>query len=205
MILAILIIGTFAFYVMNANERTRALQPVRTFLQWAIWAGAHGLVAARWYFLAVRARKPWAVTTLSTAGVLMIILFVQAVTFRPPTDVKPEIARVIEAEDRTARTYESAVSQFKLGTISADALVQVINQTVVPELRAVHKRLTALEGVAEEHQSLVTRAEEYLRLRSESWRLRAEALQKRNLTALKKADRAERASLEVFERVRQAL
>ena len=47
-------------------------------------------------------------------------------------------------------------------------------------------------------------AEEYLRLRDESWRLRAAALHKSSMPALRKAETAERASLQAFERLKPA-
>ena len=46
----------------------------------------------------------------------------------------------------------------------------------VPELQAEDGHLKALQRVPREHQTLVADAEEYLRLRIESWRLRARAL-----------------------------
>ena len=47
-------------------------------------------------------------------------------------------------------------------------------------------------------------AEEYLRLRDQSWRLRAEALHKSSSKTLRKADDAEHESLEAFEQLKAA-
>ena len=58
------------------------------------------------------------------------------------------------------------------------------------------------DNVPTEHRPLVEGANEYLRLRDESWRLRADALRKHNLAALRKADRAEWESLEAFGRIK---
>ena len=49
---------------------------------------------------------------------------------------------------------------------------------------------------------LVARAEEYLRLRDESWSLRSEALHKGKMITLRQADRVERASLDALEKIR---
>jgi hypothetical protein len=57
--------------------------------------------------------------------------------------------------------------------------------------------------VPAEDVHLVARADEYLRLRDESWQLRAKALQRRSMPALRKADQAERASLEALDRIRE--
>jgi hypothetical protein len=94
------------------------------------------------------------------------------------------------------------VAQFKLGTVSAEGLAQVIESKIAPELQAMQSRLKTLGRVPPEHQPLLAGAEEYLRLRDESWRLRAAALHKSSMPALRKADTAERASLEALERLK---
>jgi hypothetical protein len=108
----------------------------------------------------------------------------------------------VDLEDRTSRAYKAAVDQFKLGAMTAEALAQVINRTIMPELQAARSRLKALAGVPPEHQPLVAHADEYLRLRDESWRLRADGLHQANMLTLRKAESAERQSLEAFERIR---
>ena len=94
------------------------------------------------------------------------------------------------------------MKQFKLGTLSAEALAQTIERKITPELAAAQARLKTLGRVPPEHQPLLASAEEYLRLRDESWRLRAAALHKSSMSALRKAEGAERASLEAFEKIK---
>ncbi len=98
----------------------------------------------------------------------------------------------------------------------------------MPELQAADARLAVLSNVPLAHQPLVADAREFLRLRGESWRLRADALRRtstvqrrtpedsasagwrlqaearfrKNNTAMGNAESAERASLDAFERVR---
>jgi hypothetical protein len=74
----------------------------------------------------------------------------------------------------------------------------------MPDLQESRARLKALEGVPEVHQPLVAQAEEYLRLRDESWRLRADGLRKTNLLTLRKADDRERAALQIIKKIRPA-
>jgi hypothetical protein len=100
----------------------------------------------------------------------------------------------------------------------------------VPELQAADARLQALQHVPPEHQPFVTDAREFLRLRSASWRVRAdatrrssralgrpaggeadakwrlqaEAQHRSNLTVSGKAEGAERGALQAFERVKLA-
>jgi hypothetical protein len=133
----------------------------------------------------------------------------------------------VAVEDRTARAYQAAADLFRKRRMTADALVQLIEQTILPELQEVQARLKALTGVPPEHRPLLADAEEYVRLRSESWHLRAEGLRQTDAQAagakrdsdpgarrraearhtasavtLGKAEGRERASLEALERIR---
>ena len=135
-------------------------------------------------------------------GVTAVIVVASAAMLSGIADVRPEIARVVALETSTAGAYEKAVVQFRNGALTAQALEKVITQKIVPELRQAHARLKAVSGVPVQHQPMVADAEEYFRLRDESWRLRADALRKSNMGALRAADRSERASLEALGRIR---
>jgi membrane associated rhomboid family serine protease len=166
----------------------------------------HGLMMGLVSGLALTAgagvRKPPALRSGIALAVTLVIGAVFAVPQRGYLDVKPEIARLMAFESRTAEAYDKAVEQFKLGGINADALARVIDRTIRPELQSVRLRLKSLERVPEKHQSIVASAEEYLRLRDESWRLRAEGLHAGNMLTLRKADRTEGASLDVLETIK---
>lgn len=169
----------------------------------------------------------------ATMAVTTIIAVASAVPLRGIADVRPEMTRVLAVEDRTAQAYQAAADQFKRGRMTAEALAQVIDQKIVPEFQTADSRLSALERVPLEHQPLVADAKEYVRLRSASWRLRAEGLRKTgaptirkstrtevesdaswrmraesqyrtNMTTFGKAEGAERASLAVLERIKTA-
>lgn len=135
-------------------------------------------------------------------GVTAVIVVAAAAMLQGIADVRPEIAKVVALEDQTAGVYEKAVNQFRNGALSARSLASLITQRIVPELQAAQARLKSVQGVPAEHQPLVAGADEYLRLRGESWRLRADALNKSNMKALRAADRSERASLEALARIR---
>jgi membrane associated rhomboid family serine protease len=137
-----------------------------------------------------------------TMAVTVVVAVASAVPLRGVTDVRPEISRVLAVEDSTARLYQSAMTQFKLGTVTAEALAQMIDRKITPELQAMQARLKALGRVPPEHQPLLASAEEYLRLRDESWRLRAAALHKSSMPALRNAESVERASLVAFEKLK---
>ena len=112
------------------------------------------------------------------------------------TDVRPEIERVVGLEDRTASAYQTAADRFRRGRITAEAVAQLIDRTIEPELLAADAHLKAVNGVPREQQPLVASAEEYLRLRYESWRLRAESLRKTDTPTLQEARDTEPASNE---------
>jgi rhomboid protease GluP len=162
-----------------------------------------GVVVAR----DVNERTP-PIRRLSAAmAIVVTIATVYAlVTLRRPlneaTDVRPEIARVIAVENQTAGLYDHEVDRFRKGRITATALAEVIEQTIVPELHVVAGRLHALHDVPPEHQPLIATAEEFLKLRDESWRLRAAALRNSDMQGLRQADIREEASLEAFHGVK---
>jgi membrane associated rhomboid family serine protease len=112
---------------------------------------------------------------LATTGVAGIALVACAVPLRGIADVRPEIARIIALEDRTAGAYDAALARVNKGGMTPDALAQLIDRSIVPELEAADAHLMAIRGVPPEHRPLVADADEYLRLRSTSWRLQAES------------------------------
>jgi hypothetical protein len=153
-----------------------------------------------------------------------------AIALRNIADVKPEIARVLAIEERTAAAYKSGSDAFRKGRLSADGLAQLAERKIVPELQAADARLKALTNVPPEHQPLVADAREYLRLRCAAWRAHAEALRKTrglpertpggatdaswrlqaearfktNRAVMGSVESAERASLVAFQRIKDA-
>jgi hypothetical protein len=150
----------------------------------------------------VSEQKTPAIRSAAAMAATLVIVIVAAVPLRGFTDVKPEIARVLAVEDRTAQAYDKAVRQFQLGALDAEALAGVIDSSVLPELLAVSARLKSLERVPADHQPLVNKAEEYLRVRAESWRLRAQGLRKHEMPTIQRADRTARAALDVYDAIK---
>jgi hypothetical protein len=133
--------------------------------------------------------------------VAVVGLYAAIVLHRPPNDtvnVRSEIERLIAVESRTADLYEKEVDRFRKGRSTVETLTDVIEKTIVPELHVVALRLRALQEVPLEDQRLIAAAERFLKLRNESWRLRAAALHTSDLPGLRKADIKEEASREAF-------
>ncbi len=162
---------------------------------------AAGLVSGMVLTKNIGDRKPaprlLAAVTLAAA----VVVVACAAPLRGMADVRPEIERLAALEDRTASAYASQVERFKDGRVNAEKLAAVIDGTITPEIRAAQTRLKTLRNVPRGQQAIVSRADEYLRLRDESWRLRAEALHKSSMPTLRKADRAERESLDAFQKM----
>jgi membrane associated rhomboid family serine protease len=137
-------------------------------------------------------------------AVALAAIVAWALPMRGVANVGPEIDRVIAVEHNTADVYDAAVAKFRRGWVTAPALAQLIDHTIAPELQKVRVRLEALQHVPHEQQPLVATADEFLKLRAESWRLRADALRKANMKALREADKREEASLEAFNRIKAA-
>ncbi len=110
-----------------------------------------------------------------TTAVAAAALIAYAVPMRGIADVRGDISRIIALEDQTAGTYQSALERLNKGAMTADALAQLIERTIVPELESADNHLRSIHGVPPEHQPLVANADEYLKLRAASWRLYAQS------------------------------
>ena len=140
-----------------------------------------------------------------TTVLVAVALYAATTLYRPVndnTDVRAEIDRVIATEDRTATLYDNEVIRFRKGRITAAALIDVIDRTIVPQLRAAAGRLRALDNVSPEDRRVIAAAETFLKIRDESWQLRAAALHNSDILGLRKADSKEQASREAFDRLK---
>jgi membrane associated rhomboid family serine protease len=147
-------------------------------------------------------RLATAMTTMVAVVMLYGLVVMHQPTTKHTTDVRPEIDRVIAVEHRTAGIYDQAVGSFRKGRINTLALVTVIHEAIVPELQSVTARLEALRDVPAVDRPLVAAVEEFLKLRDESWQLRAAALLKGDIMALRLADKKEQDSMEAFQRMK---
>src|SRR5260221_1632788 len=167
------------------------------------------------------------IVAIASAALVVALAF----PLRGIADVRPEIARIVELEDRTAGAYQTTYEKYVHGKVTGESLAQQIDRTILPDLQEEDGRVKALQRVPPEHQQLVADAEEYLRLRIESWRLRARALRqagkvpdrdvrltgvsadaawriraeaqyRANLVTFGSVERAERAAQEVFGRIK---
>lgn len=162
------------------------------------------------------------------AAAAAIVAVALAFPHRHIADVESEIARVLAIEARTSAAYQAGADALKKGRATSDALAQLAERTIVPELQAADVRLKLLTNVPQENQDLVANAREYLRLRCASWHARADALRtvyqnappppeggahttwrlqatarfRSNMAALGAAEAAERAALEAFRRIK---
>jgi membrane associated rhomboid family serine protease len=150
----------------------------------------------------VNEEKPAMSRAATAMAVTAVIAVVSAVPLRGVADVRPELARIVEFEGVSTSQYEKEAARFRNGGVRAESLAQVIDKSIMPELQAARTRLKALKGVPSQHQPQVEAAEEYLRLRDQSWRVRSEALRKANMVTLRKADRVEAESLEAFKKIK---
>jgi membrane associated rhomboid family serine protease len=163
-----------------------------------------GVLAGAVMMIHIAEATPAPGTLGAIAGAALAIALVLAIPSRGIADVRPEIARVLALEAQTTPTYDKAVGQFKLGATTAEALARMIDRQILPTMREAQDRLAALHGVPRQHQPVVADAEQYVRLRNESWDLRARALHTANMRTLRLADDRERESLEALERLKAA-
>jgi rhomboid protease GluP len=185
----------FVLYTLGSGPagRTAALA--------GLMAGSAGGVALT---LGAGERGPSIPRAAATLAGALAIAVVAGVPLRGVTDVRPELQRLVAIEDETSKTYWAAVERFKRRRIAAGELAEMIDRKIRPQLETARARLSAVTGVLPEHQPLVAAAERYHLLRDESWRLRAEGLRGTNMLLLRRAELAERQSLEALETVKPA-
>lgn len=162
-----------------------------------------GLIAAAILVRDIAEQKPAAPRVAAVAGASAVICLMAAIPLAGTTDIRRELKNVLAFEERTAHAYDAAVSEFRKGWIKADTLISLIDGKIRPELAAIRDRIRSAKGMPRAQQTLAAKAEEYFRLRDESWRLRAKALHPPNTKGLRTADRAERASLDLLQEIRQ--
>jgi len=157
-----------------------------------------GLVIARGVARAKPALPRAAVVVVATA----IIAVASFAAVEGVIDARPELYRTVATEERIATEYTKAVNDFTRGRVTAKALAQVIERTILPPLNAERTRIASLRGVSREQAPLVAAAMQYFKLRAESWRCRAEGLRNENSQLLRAAERSERVALEALHRAR---
>jgi membrane associated rhomboid family serine protease len=185
----------FVFYVLVTGR----ISQVGNITGLAVGLGL-GLVLTR----NIGERTPSFGRAAAAMGVTVAIAAICSVPLRGIADIGPSIAQVVAAEDRTTNAYQHAVNQFVKGRANAAELATLIEKTILPDLQVAGAPLRTLGKVAHEQQTLVADASEYLRLRTESWQLRADGLRARDMHALREADKTERSALTALDRVRPA-
>ena len=223
--------GVFAIYGMFATmvfagiaARSPFTVPVSTllkiapsaalFLLYSLTAGHAGplelsglLVGLIYGFVLVKpavVEAPSLKRTAPLTAALVIVVIGAGIPMRGVIDVRPEIARISEIEEKTASAYDSAVRQFTNGELTLKELVAVIDRTILPELRAGQDRLKQLRHVPREQATLVAEADQYFKLREESWQARAAGLRRTSLKGMRSPDDTEREAREVLDNLRVA-
>ena len=151
------------------------------------------LIAAR-----VISDKPPVRRVCAVMAATVAIVVVLAAPLRGLADVTGDVARAKDAEERTARVYDAAIVRFKDGRIKAQELAKLA-ESFVTELQLIQAELVSVENVPAEHRPMLAKALEYLTLRQDSWRLRAEGLRAGRPQTLQKADAAEHSALAALE------
>jgi len=204
MFIFLLIAAAFAFYIMNTDERQRVLK----------WIAAASVVLRRLAVLVLAGLRAWgreihAQNRLAQAAAIAVLFVASLGTIvltRPgPVDVRPVIERLLAAESQTTAIYDAAAAQFRLGTLDNESLARVIERKIKPGLQDVRVRVMSLDNVRSDQAPFLEKAREYLRLRDESWRLRADALRRRDMKGLQKVELTERASLAALTAAAQAM
>jgi rhomboid protease GluP len=144
----------------------------------------------------VPARRSAAVAAAAFAMAVSV-----AVPLRGIRDVRPDIDRMRETDDRTAATFRTAITQLVLGRATEKAMTELIEREIIPALEAEQRRLASTGLVPDDQKPFMTAAADYLQLRIESWRLRTTAYRKHSLSMLRQADTKEGAARDLLVRL----
>jgi rhomboid protease GluP len=131
----------------------------------------------------------------------MVMVVVTVLPMSGMTDVRPEIHKLVTAEEDMAARYQKATDQFTSGRINVHELVAIIDHDIIPQLRASRTHLASLDHVPDEQKPLLAAAEKYLQLRDESWRVRSKALNVGSVSMLREADMSEVMSRSALKRL----
>ena len=163
-----------------------------------------GLIAGLTVSRGVNTSPTPAIRIAATVATMLCVAVVTAVPLRGITDARRTIETIVETETRTAQAFKVALQDFTDGRMNDKALAVVIDRVIVPELDYVSGRLAELDRnmVPKDQLPMVAAAEEYLKLRTESWTLRANALRGGKMSILWIADKKEALSLEALRRLK---
>jgi membrane associated rhomboid family serine protease len=131
----------------------------------------------------------------------LVITIAAAVRLHGMTDVRPDIERMRATDERTAATFRAAATQFALGRTNEKAMVTLIEREIIPALQREQPSLDSGARVPDDQQALKADASVYLRLRIESWRLRAAAFRKASMATLRQAEIKEAAARDLLVRI----
>jgi hypothetical protein len=201
-IISLLVLVGYGFYLLNYDERQLAIRPAALLFGWAKAALGRAVAGVKWLVIGLVSGNPWAVTMVVTTVAIVLNVQIRGTNWPALTDITPEIERLIAIEEKATQVYDAAVGQFRLGAVSPEALATIIKTSLIPELQEATLRLQSLEGLLEDRRPLLAHAKEYLQLRHESWRVRAEALEQHSMSGLKTAEALERISLKALARLR---
>jgi membrane associated rhomboid family serine protease len=142
---------------------------------------------------------------MMTAAALAIAV-IAAVPLRGITDVRPDIDRMRETDERTAAAFRTAARQFVVGRKGEKALADLIERDIIPALEGEQPLSASDRTVPDDQKRLMADAATFLDLRIESWRLRARAFRnKGSLSMLRKADAQEGEARDVLARIPDSL
>jgi membrane associated rhomboid family serine protease len=219
--------GVYAFMLAvllwGVSQRPRLVPPLSTikllaaggglFVGYAWLTGAAavvfvgftaGLFAGLTVSRGINTRPTPAIRMAATVATMACVAIVTAVPLRGITDARRDIEAIVDTETKTAQAFKAALQDFTEGRMTEKALAVIIDRVIVPELEYVSARLAQVDRnlVPVDQRPLLTEADKYLKLRHESWTLRANALRSGKMSILWVADQKETLALEAMRRLR---
>jgi rhomboid protease GluP len=135
------------------------------------------------------------------AAATATIVGLSVARFPVPADLNAELRHIGSVENRIVDAFNRARAANRAGEMTTAAFSDVIDREVVSEIRALRARLRALNNVPAEHRASAAIVDDYLRLREEAFRLRAEGLRENDAGKIKKGDTRDMTAREVIKKL----
>ena len=117
------------------------------------------------------------------------------------SDVRPAIDHMMVTDERTAAAFRAAATELSQGRLREKGMLTLIEGEILPALEREQQHLAAGGLVPDDQEAVLASAREYVQLRIDYWRLRAEATRKGSIAMLRRADEKEGAARDVLVRI----
>jgi membrane associated rhomboid family serine protease len=126
---------------------------------------------------------------ISAAAVLGLLLVVGTVYgFPKPDDLRCEIKRMSQMEDKALALYNSSIEKWKADQLTDLRFTRIVEQEVLPPWRAERESLAKMKRLSGEQTQLATSLIQYMKAREDGWDLLVDGVRTNDMGKLQRAN-----------------